>query len=314
MMNLIVSIFHSYKRLVPIISIGTFALLTTSCFTGIESTKKIELPKEKESITLMAEDTILNSVVSEPIGKWNIGKDFIISDDRAADVFETLVPEKLTRGKTIYYSGISAKKSPDGSDFMILEFSDGDNNLFSYNTRKSFSDTIFSDRIPMTIDAGMIRQTSEILKGRKLWTLTSLWYDTDGNTVAGRKFVPVIITDIIAGNMVFPCMAVFTDEKAHTSAQYLNIGSGGIGSRTFSSIFSLSDPRLRYPEIYDDIWELIQNGKVKTGMSKEECRLSLGSPSSINSGHDYSKTIDFWQYSDGTYLKFEDGLLVEFRL
>ena len=49
------------------------------------------------------------------------------------------------------------------------------------------------------------------------------------------------------------------------------------------------------------------------GMTKEECKLSLGNPTDVNSGHDWNSTIDFWQYPNGSYLRFQDGLLVSFR-
>ena len=48
-------------------------------------------------------------------------------------------------------------------------------------------------------------------------------------------------------------------------------------------------------------------------MTKEECKLSLGNPTDVNSGHDWNSTIDFWQYPNGSYLRFQDGLLVSFR-
>ena len=57
----------------------------------------------------------------------------------------------------------------------------------------------------------------------------------------------------------------------------------------------------------------IENGQIRNGMTKEECRLSLGSPKEVNKGHNYSSTLELWQYTDGVYLQFQDGLLVNFR-
>ena len=48
-------------------------------------------------------------------------------------------------------------------------------------------------------------------------------------------------------------------------------------------------------------------------MTKDECRLSLGNPDELQSGHNTSQTLDIWQYSDGTYLFFSDGILTNFR-
>ena len=48
-------------------------------------------------------------------------------------------------------------------------------------------------------------------------------------------------------------------------------------------------------------------------MTKQECRLALGAPAQAESGRDFSKTIDIWTYANGIYLRFEDGILVDFR-
>ena len=87
----------------------------------------------------------------------------------------------------------------------------------------------------------------------------------------------------------------------------------GVESRTFPSLVSIYDPKLKYPQITAETWKLIQEGKVALGMTKEECKLSLGNPSEADSGHDWNNTIDVWSYPDGTCLHFQDGLLVNFR-
>ncbi|MDE6342439.1 MAG: hypothetical protein K2K93_08985, partial [Muribaculaceae bacterium] len=85
-------------------------------------------------------------------------------------------------------------------------------------------------------------------------------------------------------------------------------------SRSFPSVFFLSDPKARYPQISDEHWKYIQTGRVCEGMTKEECKLVLGNPDEINAGHDANETVDFWQYKNGAYLLFTDGLLKRFRL
>ena len=78
-------------------------------------------------------------------------------------------------------------------------------------------------------------------------------------------------------------------------------------------LFLLADPKGKYPHISNENWALIQQGKVGTGMTKEECKLSIGNPDDLQSGHSRSQTMDIWQYNDGTFLMFEDGLLTRFR-
>ena len=94
----------------------------------------------------------------------------------------------------------------------------------------------------------------------------------------------------------------------------MNPSNRGLESRTFSTLFYLSDPKLRYPSIRRDVWDLIRNESVREGMTKEECKLALGNPDDVATGHDWSQTIDIWNYKNGTFLQFQDGLLTRFRM
>ena len=48
-------------------------------------------------------------------------------------------------------------------------------------------------------------------------------------------------------------------------------------------------------------------------MTKEECRLSIGSPKRINENPDQGGMREYWYYDGGSYLYFVDGLLSQFR-
>lgn len=41
-------------------------------------------------------------------------------------------------------------------------------------------------------------------------------------------------------------------------------------------------------------------------MTRDECRLALGAPATTG-------MVEFWQYSDGIYLLFEENILTRFR-
>ena len=88
----------------------------------------------------------------------------------------------------------------------------------------------------------------------------------------------------------------------------------GLESRTFADLFFVADPKIRHSSIRPEIWELICEGKVKSGMTKEECKLALGNPDDVATGHDWNQTIDIWNYKNGMYLQFQDGLLTKFRI
>lgn len=295
-------------------------LMLAGCFTGIESTQKINITREdRKLLTLTEEDTFLNKIHGQPLAEWNTGKQFIVSDgrisllfDRSGGYHEHSDTSGMT-GRHLAFKGISHRRLPDASEETVLLLSD-ETNEFRLPTGKSPLESRYgvqSSDIPMLIDLDMVKDADRLLTGRKLWIRTALWYDIDGNRMAGRKFIPVTVERVEPGTMVFPLRLTLSDESGLTFIQYMNIGNGSNESRSFAKLFRLSDPRTSYPAISDENWALIQKGKIRLGMTKEECRLSLGNPTSTDSGHDYSSTIDIWKYEDGTFLRFQDGLLID---
>ena len=295
-------------------------LMLAGCFTGIESTQKINITREdRKLLTLTEEDTFLNKIHGQPLAEWNTGKQFIVSDgrisllfDRSGGYHEHSDTSGMT-GRHLAFKGISHRRLPDASEETVLLLSD-EKNEFRLPTGKSPLESRYgvqSSDIPMLIDLDMVKDADRLLTGRKLWIRTALWYDIDGNRMAGRKFIPVTVERVEPGTMEFPPRLTLSDESGLTFIQYMNIGNGSNESRSFAKLFRLSDPRTSYPAISDENWALIQKGKIRLGMTKEECRLSLGNPTSTDSGHDYSSTIDIWKYEDGTFLRFQDGLLID---
>lgn len=297
------------------------ALSLSSCFTGVEGTKKITLSKEdKRNVKPTAEELFFSQVAPTPLSQWKPGKKFVAADNKTILIFEQQGlpsdPEAAAlAGKTLSFEGVSDRIGPDGKKYALLTFS-ADGQRFLYNTGKlsdSAPETVLSDAIPMMVDSDMIEEARNIVAGKKLWTRSSLWYDADGNRIPGRKFVPVTITDALPGSLMFPLKVAFTDSDGNPAFMFLNFGHSGTDSRQFAHIFSLSDIRKNYPHITDETWDIITREGLKNGMTKEECKLSLGNPNEVSSGHDYSQTLDLWHYSGGTVLWFEDGLLTRFR-
>lgn len=67
----------------------------------------------------------------------------------------------------------------------------------------------------------------------------------------------------------------------------------------FSDVFGVGNLKEKYPEINAEMWQIISQGEIRSGMSKDECRLSLGNPIRIHRvGSDETwfyqrKTLDF---------------------
>lgn len=295
--------------------------LLVSCFTGIESTKKISLSREDKKLAEKSpEEKFMDRVQPQDLQSWQQGKRFIVSDDKALLVIkprEGLLPvaPDSVKGKILEFDGVESNINAAGDLTVSLVFTDGIF-IYHYDTGKEFQDAMAnfkSDQIPMLIDEDMVNDARNLLIGKTLWSKSPLWYDNDGNRIPGKKFVEVEIVNVEPGNLVFPLIVEISDQGA-AAFLYMNFGSADNESRAFSNLFSLSDIKKHYPAIDNETWEFISVGKVKEGMTKEECRLSLGNPSDSNSGHDYSQTIDIWTYDNGTVLWFEDGRLVKTRL
>ena len=49
-------------------------------------------------------------------------------------------------------------------------------------------------------------------------------------------------------------------------------------------------------------------------MTRDECRLALGAPNSYRTIPVYNAIVEQWNYDDGLYLIFEDGILTRYRI
>lgn len=307
------------RAILPTLILLVMTGMLSSCFTGVEGTKTISLSREdRKTIKPSKEETFFQPVEGEPLSKWEKGRPFIAADNRTLIIFDQeglpLDPDEVgLGGKMLFFEGVTPRMAADGSEKAVLEFSQGDKR-YHFNTGKKFAeveDSFRSDMIPMMIDLKMVNSARTLLEGMKLWTKSALWYDEQGERITGKKYVPVTIDDVTPGNLVFPIKVKFHEPDGKTAWAMLNFGIRE--SRCFENIFSLSDIREKYPNIEDENWALICAGKVAKGMTKEECKLALGNPKEVDSGRDYTQTLDLWQYPDGTVLWFEAGVLTGFR-
>lgn len=307
-----------YKHVVWLCA--AFYLVCSACSTGIEGTKRINIPRSEEKQMQPSPEQMLTAgVVAQPLSEWHKGKEFEVVSSRASLLLRPAAgggEVALQPGDIIAYAGIDSAPMPDGRQKALVLF-DSRCGTLVYDCgleKEAAAQKLLSDRVPMCVDTDMVRATSELLAGRTVWTLSSLWLDGEGNKIRGRRFVPVTVIDVIAGNEAFPGCVRFATGEGQTVMTAINFGSSSADSRSFADLFSLTDPRKNYPDINDAHWQAIQSGDVLVGMTKEECRLSLGNPDEAAAGHDYSQTIDIWRYRGGTTLRFTDGVLSDFRL
>lgn len=309
------SLFRILIIFIVCITISTLS----SCNTGIESTKTISLSKEaKKNLLPTREELLMNEFSSPVLPDWNLDRKFLITDNRASLIFIPVASNadvSVKEGTLLYYTGYELRNDPGGIKKVWIFFSDGSNS-YEYNTGRTEENakTLTTTDIPLSIDLNLVNNIAEKLEGTKVWTRSDLWYDSTGEKIPGMQFVTLTVKRVYTGNKLFPINLLLSDRDAKDVYMYMNFNNSGLESRTFKNLFYLSDPKLNHQSISDEIWELICRRKVKEGMTKEECRLALGTPVEVNSGHDWNSTIDIWNYGDGSYLTFQDGILVSFRI
>ena len=293
-------------------------LMMSSCFTGVESTKKITDKDVKKVVEVLTQEEVEANTLAIPTDSfacWNRGKQFYVCDNNARLIFAPSAAYNADtlnmKGKILAYDGYHLGSVLDNRNTVNIEFTDG-KNKYVYSTDKTIGEIKSGYTIPFLIDMDVVRFVASKLEQRTCYIKTPIWYDLNEEMTAGRKFVGVRIDSVLPGNKVFPLKVMFTDIEARRKAMlWMTAGGTVLKNRSFDALFSLTDLRKRFPDIESDVWQCIVAGKVKTGMTKNEVRLSLGNPSSINQRPTYEGVREYWYYPDGRYLYFEDGLLVE---
>lgn len=287
-------------------------------FTGVESTPRITGKDVKREVPPpTVEDSYLASVGDAPFSSWEPGKTFIVTDDRIGRIFgASATSAGSLKGSVIRYSGTREAVAVTGGTVSDIIFTSPTGLPLTYRINKSQSRLMADSviEIPFTIQMSVIEDARRLLQGKEFYILTSLWRNDDDEPIwKGRKFIPVRIDSVSPGNALFPIKIAFTDPDGNSGRVFIHPGAKGDAPRTFSRVFSFTDPRLRYPHITPEHWQMIIDGRVTEGMTLEECRLSLGAPKEIDRGATNSYIREAWLYENGVYLLFEDGLLKRYR-
>ncbi len=320
---------RSRSRFRWLLALSASALLLTAlqgCFTGIESTPRISESdlRKGPSRDMRPELTYLDGIAGQPPASWAAGKKWTVTDPRSERVFGINLD-----GAVISLAEISEAPSITGLPVAILSF-DSPAGRVSYRTdisadslmhRKDFS-------IPYSVENTLVDEVSRRLKGNTYYVNTSLWNDDAGNSLRGLKYIPVEVMEVEPGRGIYPIGLLLSYtipqkgisatpglvSKTDATRRFFTLAMAAPGheagtTHSFADLFSLSDPRKRYPKISDEAWANIKAGKVSQGMTRDECRLALGAPDEINRHPGYSEMREIWTYSEGIRLVFADGIL-----
>lgn len=287
------------------------------CFTGIESTPAIsDSVVKREKIVSKPEDSYLSGIKPQRFGDWVVGKQWYVTDGKIRLIFGNQPgANDIQEGDIILYSHVDEVTTVTGDKVAEIVFVAPSGANVSYRTSLSKESLRAAERVevPFAVEMSVVDEVNKIMLGKTYYVVTSSWYDMANKSRSGRRFVPVKVTDVSPGNAYYPVLLTLDDEEGKPFRLFMSAGTDAPMPRRFGAMFALSDPRQRYPEINDVTWQHIVKGVVAGGMTREECRLALGAPATMDRRPGYSILTEIWTYEDGKYLIFEDGVLRSFR-
>lgn len=295
-------------------------MMMVSCGTGIEVTERVTDKDVMKVINQVDNRPQLSTLdtYTDSVPAWKVGKRFWVADNQARLLFahsnEYDIDTVSLAGHELTYAGFDTGGIYDNRNTVNLHFTDGDK-LYVYRTGKTLDDFLSRFSIPLLIDLDMVDFVSRQIKGKDYYIRTGIWYDRQNEQMTdGRHFIKVHIDDVLPGNAVLPLRVHFTAlDSGERAMVWMSENTSTMLGRDFDALFVEKNPRMDYPTINDENWERITKAQVALGMTKEECRLSLGTPKRINEIPDQGGLREYWYYDGGAYLFFVDGLLSQFR-
>lgn len=307
---------NSLKRftLQSVVSI-LLATSVTGCFTGIESTPKITATEKDLVGTNNGERNLLSDIKGEPIEQWKPGKRLYVTDNKALMLFGEDNTAGSLQGDYLIYDGIEKALTITGQEVAEFRFHTADGRCMRYRSGHSPEEIsrMGSVSIPLTIEESVVDEVRRRLKGSTFYIMTSLWYDLNEHSFNGKKFIPVKILDVKEGNTIYPVRLLLDDGNGYRFQLFMSVGDSRKSPRSFASLLSETDPRLKYPDTPDAVWNNIINSRVATYMTRDQCRLAIGSPAEVKRRTDNNYLIEIWTYENGHYLIFKDGMLNSYR-
>ena len=311
------------KRYLALGAVSALMILFTSCFTGIENTKKItdkDVAKvAQKQNSAGAVQSVYNDVTVPAFPDWSEGQHFYVVDDNVRRLFQPSSDYDLDtlqlNGRILRYAGYTEGNVLDNEPSVNICFTDG-THTYIYPTKRTISEINRSEmplRVPFMVDEALVLTYSSLLVGNEFYLRTSIWYDEQGEMVPGRKYIKVKILGVYPGDKVFPLRVKFETFDGEQAFLYMSTKQSSIQNRLFDNLFTTTNPRDAYPWISDEHWQCIISGTLVLDMTKEECRLSLGNPNTIQERPTNDGLQEYWFYTDGMYLVFFDGILKQYR-
>ena len=256
------------------------------------------------------------------LNEWKVGDEFVCVVNHLPTLMEPRkgIKEDYSNFKDVVlrYKGLEESQTWNGVESYVV-YEDNNGTEFIYRISKPVTDILssnFTPLLPELVSLNYINKADSLLRDKTLYVKTSNWYSLNGEEERCKKLIPITVQKVIAGNKIFPLAVVFKSENEKEALVYTSMFASQYMSQysTFDKLFTFTNPRDKYPQIKDEIWQLITMSQVVEGMTKNECQISLGLPDEVSQISEYSGLRERWLYKTGTFLEFKDGLLVKFRL
>lgn len=313
------------NRIIVILIFSTIGFCSCTPVSDLSATGKWKKTKKGEVVVPKTpeEQFISENIVFDGCYQWQHGKKFVY-DGQTPNILlkpvdlNGITPDSTFHQKIFTFHSFGEYTTFSGKKNVSLIF-ECDGKKYKFDADKTFdeiSDTSYRPMIPNLISLDEINKLAELLKGKQLYIRTPHWYALSGERIDGKKLIPIVVKDIVVGNMTLPVKLIFTDNEGKEAMIFLSLKTRSETGETriFDRLFSFENPRLQYPAIGDEAWRLITEGKLEKGMTKEECRLSRGVPEDVKRIPTYNGLREQWIYGLNEYLYFEDGLLTDFRI
>lgn len=120
------------------------------------------------------------------------------------------------------------------------------------------------------------------------------------------RFTPLVVKDLIVNSGSTMATLKLADKNGDNFRVEVNLKYDVFirNENYIDDMFGYGDLRKQYPTIDEETWSLLGNGEVRTGMTKDECFLALGSPIQIVAKP--NSRYETWYYQ-GRTLEF-DGI------
>ncbi len=261
----------------------------------------------------------MSDLLPQPPAKWLPGKLFYVTAPKISIIFTSQSSHDKDNlvGTNIAFQRMHPIRSVTGEDVTEFEFVSPSGGHLFYRDNTPYE--VIAERqyidIPFTIEQDLVQQARQRLAGNHYYIISPLWYLADGSkSVNGLRYIAVQVVDVMPGNDTFPLRVIFKPEDSSANfSVYMSVGKMRTSTRNFDTLFAFENPHKRYPDITDANWELIKHSRVAEGMTRDECRLALGAPQTIGQRPARAGMVEYWSYSDGVYLLFEDGYLTFYR-